>query len=140
MYARCSYTGIAEQQKVRKQADRGDGIKQFSIHVQHPTYVRWGCILNCFMPSFVFLLFAVLLSLVFYTCYIISISAIKLKHVCETISVTVHDLRARVAPEDMNQASEDLQVTLYHILENYVHSHKANALQKKPSASLENTS
>ena len=77
---------------------------------------------------------------VFYTCYIISISTIKLKHVCETISVTVHDLRARVVPEDMNQASEDLQVMLYHISENYVHSHKANALQKKPPASLENTS
>ena len=46
---------------------RDDGIKQFSI--QHPTYfshytymyVRWCCILNCFMPSsllaFILLLF-----------------------------------------------------------------------------------
>ena len=73
--------------------------------------------------------------------------AFKLKYVCETISLTVQDLCARVAPEDinaapedMNQASEDLQVTLYHFSENYVHSHKANALRKKPSASLENTS
>ena len=73
--------GIAEQQKVRKQAGM-DGIKLFSI--QHPTYFsHYTCIMICkmglytglfYMPSslLVFLLCcsAIPTSLVFfYTCY-----------------------------------------------------------------------
>ena len=67
--------GIAEQQKVKKKNEQGWWHKTvqyttpyifFSLYMYYvERYVRWGCILNCFMPSslLVFLLFAVLLSL-----------------------------------------------------------------------------
>ena len=66
--------GIAERQKVRKPAGKDDGIKQyttpyilFSLYMYYAErYVRWGCILNCFMPSSL-LVFAVLLSLHLHT-------------------------------------------------------------------------
>ena len=44
--------GIADQQKTGKQG-RDDSIKQFStlLIFNVERYIRWGCILNCFMLS-----------------------------------------------------------------------------------------
>ena len=77
MLKMCGDVGIVEQQKVRKQAGMRHKTVQyttpyilFSLYRYYvERHLRWGCILNCFMPSslLVFLLFAVLLSLHLHT-------------------------------------------------------------------------